>query len=106
MLKTKIFEIRDRMTFIPIVAVCTDPDQLDANEKECWLLLRGGCGPESLHIFRCDGHPLEAAFGRTVKEAAKHIRMNWDKLTSGDVIDIEFILGESPTQKVSEMVLR
>jgi hypothetical protein len=34
--------------------------------------------------------------------AHAHILQNWHSLTSGDVIDVEFILGESKQPKESE----
>gem|GEM_PF-2943358 len=39
---------------------------------------------------------------RTYREAHKYIKQNWGILESGDVIDVEFILGETDTCKISE----
>ena len=40
--------------------------------------------------------------GRTMNVAHRHIEANWDKLASGDVVDVEFILGETSAPKESE----
>ena len=34
--------------------------------------------------------------------AHEHIILNWDQLKDGDVIDVEFILGETKVKKDSE----
>lgn len=39
---------------------------------------------------------------RTFHVAHRYIRENWEKLTSGQVVDVGFILGETPRPKVSE----
>ena len=37
-------------------------------------------------------------------EAHRHIQYSWDELESGDVVDVEYILGESKFKKVSERI--
>ena len=44
--------------------------------------------------------------GRTWFVAHAHIIANWDSLSDGDVVDVEFILGEKPTAKTSERLDR
>ena len=39
---------------------------------------------------------------RTKRTAHSHIERNWADLRDGDVIDVEFILGETAIKKVSE----
>lgn len=40
--------------------------------------------------------------GRTMETAHKWIIQNFSGLQDGDVVDVEFILGETSTKKVSE----
>jgi hypothetical protein len=39
---------------------------------------------------------------RTKQVSHKWIQDNWDDINDGDVIDVEFILGESTVKKTSE----
>ena len=39
---------------------------------------------------------------RTIQTAHKHIASNWQSLTSGDIIDVEYILNETKEKKISE----
>jgi len=118
MIETKLFEIRDSGTFIPIFAIrnMINLDIIKEQEAEQYLLVRSGFGINSDAItngkLECNdprhsectydvfGH--EYRMGRTFYEAHKYIKESWDKLKSGDVIDVEFILGETKTKKTSE----
>jgi hypothetical protein len=114
MLETKTFEIRDKGTFIPVMATAMRPLSelnVDYNNQDAYLLRRAGYGMESLLVMLCklDGNEItytpeswRQKCWRTMVEAHKYIVMNWDKLTSGQVIDVEFILGETDTEKDSE----
>ena len=122
-MKTKVLELRDRMTFIPLLCVDMNPDVELVNETadaervvatfdaQRYLLRR--CG------YPCDGKPNIAITkvdatsdpcsndpyswkGRTMGTAHLYIIEHWDELKDGDVVDVEFILGERPTPKVSE----
>lgn len=103
----KLFEVRDRATFIPVLAVQLDDKTTDAEE---YLLHRAGYGRRYTrdYVFLTnleDGKSTYDPFkwdGRTMIEAHRYIRQNFDTLESGDVIDVEFILGESAIKKVSE----
>lgn len=106
-MKTKLFELRDRSTFVPVVAV-----QLDfTNEAERYLLRRTGYNSAvqyvlmagldgGLNEISCD--PFDWGQNRTRHFAHKYIIENFDKLESGQVIDVEFILGETKEPKKSE----
>ena len=106
----KMFEIRDDGTCIPILAVRLDP----TNESDRWLLSRAGFGSsakdQSRYIQLCQVHGGEGRTacdpydwpGRTYGVAHKYIIENFETLASGDVVDVEFILGETPSAKVSE----
>lgn len=104
-METKLFEIRDRMTFIPAMAIL-----LSANTvKENFLLRSGGYGGSDPYILlsylsevsqiSCD--PYTWTHGRTMQVAHKYIIENWSGLKSGDVIDVEYILGETKELKQS-----
>lgn len=114
-MQVKLFEIRDRMTFIPVLCVCFDwadqsskPEHLGGNQQERYLIRRCGYGPrpeiimtklEGGNIAHCDPH---AWSGRTLNNAHIHISDHWHELESGSVIDVEFILGEASEPKQSE----
>lgn len=110
-MQVKLFEIRDRATFIPAMAVKLDGS---CTSQEDWLLSRAGYGPcnskDRYYVYltnlvdgttqydkyRWDG------FSRTMTSAHGYILDHFDELISGQVIDVEFILGESTTPKESE----
>lgn len=124
-MKVKLLELRDEGTFIPLLCVDMNYDRecpggiseeetraaLDAANVQGYYLRR--CG------YPCDGRPniaithLDASGGkclndpyswggRTYPVAHHYIIENWEKLRDGDVVDVEFILGEKPTPKVSK----
>lgn len=110
-MKVKALEIRDKKTFVP--ALCIDMN--DGNSDQRYLLRR--CG------YPCDGRPnilmtrLSADGtpawndpyhwgGRTFPVAHNWIIENWERLKDGDVIDVEFILGETSKIKESERLVR
>lgn len=115
-MRTKLFEVRDRATFIPCFGVLMAPGlertTLQVYENEAYLLRRSGFGFESrrLVMFGRLEEPTDATWdphghvgsGRTVPLAHRYVQEHWDELKSGDVIDVEFINGETPTVKVSE----
>lgn len=108
----KAFEVRDRGTFIPVIAIKLQP----ADESERWLFGKSGfgCNPENqagyivvhkLAVGKNNGtaDPYEWDDGsRTMTEAHKHIRKNFDTMKSGDVVCVEFLKGERPEPKASE----
>ncbi len=105
-MKAIALELRDKGTFIPILCV----DMNAETPEQCYLLRR--CG------YPCDGQPNIAMArlsadgplwndpyawpGRTYPVAHNFIIENWDKLRDGDVVDVEFILGETAAPKQSE----
>ena len=113
-MKCKALELRDEGTMIPILAVDMQPGTdagSDAFFAQHWLLDRVG--------YPCDGVPnilitKLAADGskasndpyfwgdRTFAVAHNYITENWHSLKDGDVVDVSFVLGETPTPKVSE----
>lgn len=101
----KILEVRDSATFIPVVAMAME----SSDPKENYLLRRLGFGGKRLiqltwvtanvsnyDPFKWGTNP------RTLFAAHKHIEENWDEIETGDVIDVEYILGETTEKKLSE----
>ncbi len=105
----KLFEIRDVGSFVPVMCIKFHA----TNESERYLLARSGYGSnvddQSRYVLLfglhdCKGGYSEYGHGgnRTRSVAHKYIIENWSALESGDLIDVEFILGEQKTKKESE----
>lgn len=114
-MNTKAFEIRDIGTFIPVVGVLMVPSfETDAYIPEKYLLRRAGYGFDSPLVLLCrmeaSGTDRNATYdpyawgdgARTMIVAHDYIQKNWEDLTSGDVIDVQFILKETEQPKPSE----
>lgn len=104
-MKIKMFEIRDRMTFIPVVCVSLEQNGEAINNS--WLLSKAGFRDSRMVLMysftKGEGSHDPFSWGdRTYKHAHIYIEKNWDELESSDVIDVEFILGESKVKKKSE----
>lgn len=110
-MEVKLFELRDSATFVPVLCVKLTP----GIESERYLLGRSGYGsaPSDQSKFvlmtglaggsdrmTCD--PYDWGDNRTRQIAHNHIIENWDSLQSGQVIDVEFLLGERTEPKQSE----
>lgn len=102
---TKLFEIRDRATFIPVCCVRMRP----VSGREQYLIARGGFGltpyAQEKHVIMFDLGCSRVSYDehdRTRGTALKHIRKEWDTLESGEVIDVEYLLGEVQEPKASE----
>lgn len=107
----KTFELRDRATFVPVIAIKLQP----TNEADRYLLARSGYGKTKeeqaeyvlmagldggLGNMVCDPHHWGDNHTRYVCHT--YIIDNFDGLESGDVIDAEFIAGLSVKPKISE----
>lgn len=101
----KFLEIRDRATFIPVVAVSCE---LCGNNRDDYLLRRAGYGSVRCILLThlgggrtayCDPYDWD---DRTFQVAHNYIIENWDEVHDSDVIDVEFILGESEKKKITE----
>lgn len=106
-MEVKTLEIRDAMTFIPVICIRPTPD----NEAQRYLLRRDGYrGDEGEHCIimidaQCHGcsyDPYEWGGSRTKGQAHHFIAEHWHELKDGDVVDVQFILGETPSAKLSE----
>ena len=97
--KTLMLELRDRMTFIPTLAI-------EISGEDGYLARRAGYGPLCVLFGRLNGgtfhyDPYDWA-DRTWKTAHTLIIEHFNELKDGDVVDVEFILGETTTPKQSE----
>jgi hypothetical protein len=96
----KQLEILDRMTFVPMLAI-------QVNGDDGWLLRRAGYGPKDyillIHLTSgiMNDDPNKWG-GRTIKVAHQYIMANWNDIANEEVIDVEFILGETNIKKLSE----
>ena len=104
-MEIKLFEVRDRATFMPVGAIKLSP----TGEAERWLLGSAGYSLTFPYIllFRLEGGEItydawKWGGGRTLHAAHLYLQGHFDELTSGDVIDVEYILGERPEPKRSE----
>lgn len=107
-MEVKCLEIRDSMTFIPVICLWPTPD----NEAQRYLLRRDGYRGDITErcIIMIDAQCRGVAYdcydwpggSRTKQVAHNYIAENWHGLKDGDVIDVEFILGERPEKKISE----
>jgi hypothetical protein len=109
-MQPKTFEIRDRLTFIAVLAVKLEP----SNDADQYLLNRSGFGnsggSQGSHVLLTRLNTFQSEYSphgwdktsRTMYAAHEYIQENFDELESGSVVDVEFILGESNSVKTSE----
>lgn len=103
---SKYFEVRDCGTLIPVIAT-----QLDHHNPIVRRAgFNAGFGPSSqMHVIVTALASLKTYHaqgyieGRTMSVAAHHIAAKWNDLTCGQVVDVEFILGESNAPKTSDL---
>lgn len=112
-MQVKALEVRDRATCIPVLAVDMNVGVpgMPTHQAQWRLLRRAG--------YPCDGRPNILLThlagqgkatndpyewgGRTYPVAHNYIIDNWCSLKDGDVVDVEFILGEASAPKKSEV---
>lgn len=107
--EVKLFEVRDSMTYIPVVATRINV-ALVKGEQELSLLRKTGWSDSNPAIIVArlgDGHGRVDPYDwpgdtRTMPNAHAHIIANWDTLASGDVIDVEFLLGITKEKKLPD----
>jgi len=96
------------MTFIPVI--CLRP--VPSNEAQRYLLRRDGYAGNTTErcVIMIDAQCRGCAYdpydwtdrARTIPRAHLYITDHWHELVDGDVIDVEFITGETDKPKVSE----
>lgn len=105
MLEIKILEVRDAGTFVPVMAVSID---IMDHEPEDYLLRRAGYAVATPYVLMTTLTKNKTQYDefewndRTFYTAHRFIKEHWVELKSGDVVDVEFILGERTTKKISE----
>lgn len=125
MMQAKALELRDEGTFIPVLCVDMNPGDDDdgrsppdesrvAWESRRYLLRRvgypcDGCPNILMTRLSGDGQATNDPYGwkdgtRTFPAAHQWIIEHWNELRDGDVVDVQFILGETSAPKVSERV--
>lgn len=105
-MKSKVLEIRDRATFIPVVATEMFPE----NEIQSYYLRHSGYGFDyplvlvtTLDGRECEYDPFKWGTNpRTMFEAHMYIQEHFNELNEGDVVDVEYILGEAKEAKKSQ----
>lgn len=116
MITYKTFEVRDSMTFIPMIALAIDTvldsDICDGDYAEQFLIRNAGYGANRCILFGSlkGGTFSYDEYGhndcRTRKIAHAYIQENWTTLKNGDVIDVQHILGESEVKCESDRYWR
>jgi hypothetical protein len=77
-------------------------DGYEANERErCIILIDAQCRNAAYDPYDWPG---SESGRRTHRVAHSYIQDNWRKLNDGDVVDVQFILGETAAPKVSERI--
>lgn len=101
----KAIEIRDAGTFIPVVAFQLKPE----NAAEHYLIRSAGFGIDQpavvvyrLNEGKSNFEPDMWGMTRTMRVAHEWIAANWDSIVSGDVVDVQYLIGERETPKVSQ----
>jgi len=108
-MEIKCLEIRDANTFVPVI--CIRP--VAENDAQRYLLRRDGYRADETEscIIMINAQCRGVAYDhydwreRTKGLAHNYITEHWSELVDGDVIDVEYILGETPAKKISERAL-
>ena len=103
---TKVFEILDRATYIPVLAI----EMYSDVPEERRHLRRTGYGFEGplimvVRLVDCRAQYNEFSWAegsRTMQTAHSYIQAHFNELPSGSVIDCEYISGETPEPKKSD----
>ncbi len=95
----KFLEIRDSATFIPALAI-------QISREDGYLPARAGFGDPCIYLIHLTSHtcaydPYDWP-NRTMVRAHEHISDCWSSLKDGDVVDVQFINGETTAPKQSE----
>ncbi len=109
MIESKVLEIRDEGTFIGVLAI----RMLGTNPVQAYYLRRVGYpndGSSIMLMMLSDGKATNDPYEwpglrmglRTMPVAHEFIISHYTELSDGDVVDVQFILGETTTRKVTE----
>ena len=105
MIEVKRVEIRDRATMIPAIALGI---RGGADDRLMW---RAGFGDDftCVLLIHIEGsichHDVYdwPSNPRTMQQAHRWLQEHWEEHRDGGVVDVEFVLGERPLAKVSEV---
>lgn len=106
-IETKVFEIRDKGTFIAAMAI----KNLGVNAAQQFYF--DSCGFPSdgssitlmmLYDQKATNDPYEWG-GRTMPAAHWWVLEHFNEMKDGDVVDVQVILGETTEKKISERLL-
>lgn len=107
-MEIKCLEVRDSGTFIPVI--CIRPVPFNAEQR--YLLRRDGYRGDATErcIIMIDAQCRNVSYdpygwggcSRTLPIAHDYITEHWDELRDGEVVDVQFIVGETGTKKISE----
>jgi len=106
----KLFEIRDKGTFIPAIAIRLTTDHYLLYRAGWHNLGKPSTTPPPVLLAQIGGGQGRVCSdvydwtSRTMQVAHSHIEENWNTLSSGQVIDVEYILGITQKPKQSEEV--
>jgi hypothetical protein len=104
-MQVKCLEIRDEGTTISMLAIKPIPE----NEAQRAVLRHGGYGSPEDYVILMGAHDCEGSYNphkqhsRTRCEAHMWIKEHWNELRDGDVVDVQFLRGDRPTPKSSEI---
>jgi hypothetical protein len=95
-MQTKLLEVRNRTRRIPVLAMEIRPDSGAAAEllQRCGLTDGNGVIVVNLKDQTALGGASENSSAMDIAHA--YIDGRFDMLTDGDVVDVDFILGETP----------
>lgn len=102
MIETKRVEIRDRMTMIPAIAMRVTGGP---NDRLMWHAGFGDPCVILVHLTNeraCYDPHHWGGHGRTMTVAHQWLEEHFDEHVDGGVVDVEYLLGETQTPKVSE----
>ncbi len=98
----KSFEIRDEGTHVPVLAI--KPNAENEQDRYCWARAGYGVNYATQREFvilhrmndrRTESDPYAWQSARTMLTVHRYILDNWERLQSGQVIDVRYILGEA-----------
>lgn len=109
----KLFEVRDRATTMACIGIAIEANICRVDDpvqsREFLLKRRAGYGYRCILFGSLEGGPFahdphdQPAGARTRQAAHAYIEEHWDTLQSGDLVDVEFILGETTAPKSTDL---
>lgn len=104
--EAKMLAVMDTCTRIPLIAFKVSPNTM----KEGIMLERHGftINPHQYTFFydlnsgTCSYDPYKMNDFHTLTPACRHIERNWDSVKSGDLIDVEYMRGDTDAPRIWE----